>query len=60
MIEAIKEPGGAATIDLVESIGAYPDDQTTVSHTFNLLPDGSGWIPVLFKRPYEQGRLLSA
>jgi hypothetical protein len=40
-------------IDLGENIAAYQDDWTTVSHTFTLAPDGSGWISVLFQRPYE-------
>lgn len=47
MMEAIKAPGGGAMIDLGENIAAYQDDWTTVSHTFNLAPDGSGWISVL-------------
>ena len=53
MMAAIKEPGGGAMIDLGENIAAYQDDWTTVSHTFNLAPDGSGWISVLFERPYD-------
>ena len=53
MMEAIKEPGGGAVIDLGENIAAYEEDWRTVSHTFNLAPDGSGWISVLFERPYE-------
>ena len=53
MMEAIKAPGGGAMIDLGENIAAYQDDWTIVSHTFNLGPDGSGWISVLFERPYE-------
>jgi hypothetical protein len=53
MMEAIKEPGGGAMIDLGENIAAYQDDWSTISHTFNLAPDGSGWISVLFERPYE-------
>jgi hypothetical protein len=52
MMEAVKEPGGAM-IDLGENIAAYQDDWTTVSHTFNLAPEGSGWISVLFERQYE-------
>lgn len=53
MMEAIKAPGGGAMIDLGENIAAYQDDWTTVSHTFNLAPEGSGWISVLLERPYE-------
>ncbi len=53
MMEAIKAPGGGAVIDLGPNIASYQDDWTTVSHTFNLAPDGSGWISVLFERPYE-------
>ena len=40
-------------IDLGENIAAYEEDWRTVSHTLNLAPDGSGWISVLFERPYE-------
>jgi hypothetical protein len=40
-------------IDLGEEIAAYQDDWRTVSHTFTLAPDGSGWISILFERPYE-------
>jgi hypothetical protein len=53
MMEAVKEPGGGAMIVLEEDIAAYQDDWTTVSHTFDLAPDGSGWISVLFERQYE-------
>ena len=53
MVEAIKEPGGGARIDLGENIAAYQDDWRTASHTFTLAPDGSGWISILFERPYE-------
>ena len=53
MMEAIKEPGGGAMIDLGEEIAAYQDDWRTASHTFTLAPDGSGWISILFERPYE-------
>jgi hypothetical protein len=53
MMEAIKEPGGGAMIDLGEEIAAYQDDWSTVSRTFNLAPDGSGGISVMFERPYE-------
>ena len=40
-------------IVLGEDLAAYHDDWTTVSQTFNLAPDGSGWISVLFERQYE-------
>jgi hypothetical protein len=40
-------------IDLGEEIAAYQDDWRTASHTFTLAPDGSGWISILFERPYE-------
>jgi hypothetical protein len=53
MMEAVNEPGGGAMIVLGEDIAAYQDDWTTVSHTFNLAPEGSGWISVLFERQYE-------
>ena len=53
MMEAVNEPGGGAMIDLGEDIAAYQDDWTTASHTFNLAPEGSGWISVLFERQYE-------
>ena len=53
MMEAIVTSGGGAMIDLGEDIAAYQDDWTTVSHTFTLAPDGSGWISILFQRPYE-------
>ena len=53
MMEAIVTPGGGAMIDLGEEIAAYQDDWTNVSHTFNLAPEGSGWISVLFERQYE-------
>ena len=53
MMEAIVTPGGGAMIDLGEEIAAYQDDWATVSHTFTLAPDGSGWISILFQRPYE-------
>jgi hypothetical protein len=39
-------------IDLGEEIATYQDDWSTVSHTFNLAPDGSGGISVMFERPY--------
>jgi hypothetical protein len=39
-------------IDLGEDIAAYQDYWTTVSHTFNIAPDGLGWISILFERPY--------
>jgi len=53
MMEAIVAPGGGAMIDLGEDIAAYQDDWTSVSHTFTLASDGSGWISILFQRPYE-------
>jgi hypothetical protein len=53
LMEAIKAPGGGAMIDLGENIAAYQEDWTTVSPTFNLAPDGSGLISVLFERPNE-------
>lgn len=53
MMEAVKEPGGGARIALGENIAAHQDDWTTVSYTFNLTPDGSGWLSVVFERPYE-------
>jgi hypothetical protein len=53
IMEAVNEPGGSAMIVLGEDIAAYQDDWTNVSHTFNLAPEGSGWISVLFERQYE-------
>jgi hypothetical protein len=53
MMEEIMAPPRGAMIDFGEEIAAYQDDWTTVSHTFNLGPDGSGWISILFQRPYE-------
>ena len=53
MVEAVKEPDGGARIAPGENIAAHQDDWTTVSHTFNLAPEGSGWISVLFERQYE-------
>jgi len=55
-MKSISRPeGGGAILPISETptLGAYQDDWKAVSHTFELLPDGSGLFSILLERPAE-------